>query len=126
MSPARRRVCIDRVIAKFGVSERLACRVLGQHRSTQRRVATSRDDEAETNIEIGPSFPSASQSCLKLTFNWTTFWGHINTTGDAINVILSAVGYIFRRLLVWLRFIFAILLIAINQTKRKENQLSLA
>ena len=34
ISPARRRLCIDRVIAKFGVSERLACRVLGQHRST--------------------------------------------------------------------------------------------
>jgi putative transposase len=52
MSPARRRVCIDRVIAKFGVSERLACRVLGQHRSTQRKVATSRDDEAALTADI--------------------------------------------------------------------------
>ena len=45
-----------------------------------------------------------------------------HTTGDAINVILSAVGYNFRRLLVWLRFIFVLLLIAINQTKTKEIQ----
>jgi len=52
MSPARRRLCIDRVIAKFGVSERLACRVLGQHRSTQRKVATSRDDEASLTADI--------------------------------------------------------------------------
>jgi len=49
-----------------------------------------------------------------------------HTTGDAINVILSADGYNFRRLLVWLRFIFALLLLAINHTKAKENQLSLA
>ncbi|MFM9162702.1 MAG: IS5/IS1182 family transposase, partial [Methylocystis sp.] len=49
-----------------------------------------------------------------------------HTTGDVINVILSAVGYNFRRLLVWLRFIFALLLLAINQPRVKENQLSLA
>ncbi|NDB69826.1 MAG: IS5/IS1182 family transposase, partial [Methylocystaceae bacterium] len=49
-----------------------------------------------------------------------------HTTGDAINVILSAVGYNFRRILVWLRFIFALLLLAINHTKAKEIQLSLA
>ena len=37
LSPARRRACVDHVIAELGVSERLACRVLGQHRSTQRK-----------------------------------------------------------------------------------------
>jgi IS5 family transposase len=54
------------------------------------------------------------------------FLAHI--TGDAINVILSAVGYNFRRLLAWLGFIFALLLLVINQTKEKEkeNQLLLA
>ena len=36
VSSARRRRCVERVIAVFGVSERRACRVLGQHRSTQR------------------------------------------------------------------------------------------
>ena len=36
VSPARRRHCVERVRAVFGVSERRACKVLGQHRSTQR------------------------------------------------------------------------------------------
>ena len=33
-SPARRRQCIDLVCDKLGVSDRRACRVLRQHRST--------------------------------------------------------------------------------------------
>jgi transposase InsO family protein len=37
---------------KLGVSERLACRVLGQHRSTQRKEAKSRDDEAALTADI--------------------------------------------------------------------------
>ncbi|GAU86069.1 mobile element protein [Bosea sp. BIWAKO-01] len=37
---------------KFGVSERLACRVLGQHRSTQRRVPVGRSDEAALTADI--------------------------------------------------------------------------
>lgn len=37
LSPARRRRCIDQVVVKFSVSERFACKVLGQHRSTQRK-----------------------------------------------------------------------------------------
>jgi putative transposase len=34
------------VQARFDVSERRACRVVGQHRSTQRREPVRRDDEA--------------------------------------------------------------------------------
>ena len=34
------------------MSERLACRVLGQHRSTQRKVPTTPDDEAALTAEI--------------------------------------------------------------------------
>jgi IS5 family transposase len=49
-----------------------------------------------------------------------------HSTGDAINVILAAVGYNFRRLIGWLRFIFASLLLAINQNRAKENQFSIA
>jgi putative transposase len=40
------------VVAKLGVSERTACRVLGQHRSTQRKVARSADDEAALTADI--------------------------------------------------------------------------
>ncbi|MFY0624354.1 MAG: IS3 family transposase, partial [Pelagimonas sp.] len=45
LSPARRRACIDRVRAELRVSERRACRVLRQHRSTQRKVPVGRSDE---------------------------------------------------------------------------------
>lgn len=45
LSPARRRACIDRVRAELNVSERRACRVLRQHRSTQRKVPVGRPDE---------------------------------------------------------------------------------
>jgi transposase InsO family protein len=37
---------------KFGVSERLACRVLGQHRSTQRKVPRGRLDDAALTADI--------------------------------------------------------------------------
>ena len=36
----------------FGVSERFACRVLGQHRSTQRKIAKTPDDEAALTADI--------------------------------------------------------------------------
>ena len=44
-SPARCRACIDHVRTRFHLSERRACRVLGQHRSTQRKVPHGRADE---------------------------------------------------------------------------------
>ncbi|MEL7167683.1 MAG: IS3 family transposase [Pseudomonadota bacterium] len=45
LSPARRRACIDRVRAELKVSERRACRVVKQHRSTQRKAPVGRTDE---------------------------------------------------------------------------------
>ena len=45
MSPSRRRQCIDHVRDRLGVSERRACRVLGQHRSAQRHIPRGRGDE---------------------------------------------------------------------------------
>ena len=38
MTPDRRRVAVERLQARFGVSQRRACQVVGQHRSTQRRA----------------------------------------------------------------------------------------
>ena len=52
MSPARRRRCIDHTVLKFGVSERLACRILGQHRSTQRKAPKGRADDAALTADI--------------------------------------------------------------------------
>ena len=43
---------MDHVHGEVGVSERLACRVLGQHRSTQRKIPTMRDDEAALTADI--------------------------------------------------------------------------
>ena len=45
LSPARRRACIDHVRGELGVSERRACQVLHQHRSTQRKLPRGRADE---------------------------------------------------------------------------------
>ncbi len=39
-------------MTKLGVSERLACRVLGQHRSTQRKARVGRSDEAALTADI--------------------------------------------------------------------------
>ncbi|KAA9015274.1 MULTISPECIES: IS3 family transposase [Sphingobium] len=52
LSPARRRRCIDHVRRKFPVSERRICRVLGQHRSTQRKVPRGADDEQALTEDI--------------------------------------------------------------------------
>ena len=41
VTPDRRRVAVERLQAGFGVSERRACAVVGQHRSTQRRRRAS-------------------------------------------------------------------------------------
>ena len=43
---------MDHVVAEYGVSERYACRVLGQHRSTQRKKPVKPDDEAALAADI--------------------------------------------------------------------------
>ena len=52
MSAARRRACVEHVTGKLEVSERFACRVLGQHRSTQRKVPRAADDEVALTESI--------------------------------------------------------------------------
>ena len=52
ISPARRRACIDHVRSELRLSERRICRVLGQHRSTQRRVPRGPDDEERLTADI--------------------------------------------------------------------------
>jgi transposase InsO family protein len=43
---------VELVVAKHGVSERLACRILGQHRSTQRKKPGRPEDEAALTADI--------------------------------------------------------------------------
>src|SRR5690606_13942197 len=45
-------ITVDRVMAKFSVSERFACKVLGQHRSTQRKKPQGRPDEEALTSDI--------------------------------------------------------------------------
>ena len=52
MSPARRRAGVKHVVETLGVSERFACRVIGQHRTTQRLVPKTADDEAALTADI--------------------------------------------------------------------------
>lgn len=40
------------MVSKLGVTQRRACLVLGQHRSTQRKVPTRPDDEAALTADI--------------------------------------------------------------------------
>lgn len=43
---------MDHVIGELKVSERRTCRSLGQHRSTQRKIAKALDDEAALTADI--------------------------------------------------------------------------
>jgi transposase InsO family protein len=43
---------VEHVVVEHGISERFACRVLGQHRSTQRKIAMTTDDEAALTADI--------------------------------------------------------------------------
>ncbi|WBU61097.1 IS3 family transposase [Paracoccus albus] len=52
LSPSRRRKCIDHVRRELGVSERRACRALGQHRSTQRKIPQGRANEERLTDDI--------------------------------------------------------------------------
>lgn len=53
LSPSRRRACIDHVRTVLPrLSERRVCRVVGQHRSTQRRIPRGRDDEWQLTEDI--------------------------------------------------------------------------
>ena len=52
LSPERRRRCVVRVQQRLGVSERRACEVLGQTRSTQRRSRKRGADEAALRADV--------------------------------------------------------------------------
>ena len=52
LSPARRRQCVDHLQAERGISERRACAVAGQHRSTQRKRPRGWDDEEALTAAI--------------------------------------------------------------------------
>ncbi|WP_131120303.1 IS3 family transposase [Lichenihabitans psoromatis] len=80
LSPARRRRCIDHVIEKFDVSERIACRVLGQHRSTQRKVPKGRTGDASLTADI------VELATRYGRYGYRRIAAMLETTGWAVNV----------------------------------------
>ncbi len=52
MKPAQKRELVAFLRVGFALSERRACRVLGQHRSTQRKVPRGRPDEEALTADL--------------------------------------------------------------------------
>jgi putative transposase len=52
VSPERRRQAVDTARQKYGLSERLACRIVGQPRGTQRYLPALKPDEDELTRNI--------------------------------------------------------------------------
>src|SRR5687767_8135712 len=52
LSPGRGRSAVERAVRALGVSERRACRALGQHRSVQHHAAKPRPDEDALTADI--------------------------------------------------------------------------
>jgi putative transposase len=52
LSPARRRLAVLALRDRLGMSERRACRLAGQHRSTQRHQAAVADDDAALRTQL--------------------------------------------------------------------------
>lgn len=79
MSPSRRRQCIDHVRQTLQISERRACRTLGQHRSTQRKVPCGLADEGrltEDIIELAREFGR---------YGYRMITGMLNSSGWHVN-----------------------------------------
>src|SRR5215212_2178958 len=50
--PARRRACVEHIRSVLNISERRACRALGQHRSTQRKAPRGQEDEEQLTADL--------------------------------------------------------------------------
>lgn len=61
----RRSLCIEHVRREIHVSERRACATLGQHRSTQRKVPTGRNDEERLTADIIESARQYGRYCYR-------------------------------------------------------------
>jgi putative transposase len=70
---------VDHVTAELGVSERFACRVLGQHRSTQRKAPSVPDDEAALREE------SISLAKLYGRYGYRRITALLHAAGWAVN-----------------------------------------
>lgn len=53
MSPSRRRRAVDMVVSRLGLSQRRACQIVRQHRSTQRHTPAEPDPDRELRRWLG-------------------------------------------------------------------------
>ena len=67
LSPARRRRCINHIRTMMPVSERRVCRVLGQHRSTQRKTPRGLFGSRGSMTDHSPSISSHRRRAIALT-----------------------------------------------------------
>jgi len=51
-APARRRAGVEHIRSVLTISERRACRALGQHRSTQRKAPRGQEDEEQLTADL--------------------------------------------------------------------------
>ncbi len=84
VTPDRRRRAVVVLVERFGVSERRACRVVGQHRSTQRRPARPEPAEDAKLRRRLRRFARRGQLCrespaLRLTVLVSHRFDHENT-----------------------------------------------
>ena len=52
VSPSQRRRAVELLQEKLGVSQRRACEIAGQHRSTQRYVPAAPDADRDLRVEL--------------------------------------------------------------------------
>ena len=80
VTPERRRIAVGVLVDRFGVSERRACRVTGQHRSTQRREPRPRpasEDKLRARLrQIAREHPR---------WGWKTAYPIVRREGWAVN-----------------------------------------
>ena len=89
LSPSRRRIVVERVRSELGLSERRVCRVLGQHRSTQRKIPRGRaDEDALTRVIIGLAYEYGR-------YGYRRIWALLQMRGWDVG--LSRVQRIWRR-----------------------------
>lgn len=89
MSPARRRAAVARLVRRFKVSERRACRVVGQHRSSQRYAPVPADFEVRlvaAMVKVADAHP-----------RWGYRRVHAALVGDGWEVNVKRVERLWRR-----------------------------
>ena len=79
MSPARRREAVIRIQERFALSERRACRAVGQHRSTQRHQPRNRDADEPIRRRL------REISATDPRFGYRRVWALLRREGFAVN-----------------------------------------